>query len=431
MLWNAWKPSRFPDLIVRAASEGDVVATVTFARSRGLKVAVRAGGHSWCGSPLREGGMLIDLSQLRELSVDPASRTARLQPGVTSRELASALASYELAFPVGHCGHVGLSGFLLSGGLGWNSGVWGPACLSIRGLEVVTADGRLVSADEDRNAELFWAARGAGPGFCGVVTRFHLRLYTLPKAISSNTHIYPLEGVEDVSRWAVEARTALPPTVALTLLLASAPPELASRPDEKVVILTSTAFVDSWDEASKALAPLDGCLAPDRCLLRQVNEPTSLEALYDREDAVWPEAHRYAADNLWLNADLTEVVPRLREHVLRSPSAKSLVLVIMPPIPQQGAQLPEMAFSMLGRTLIGCYSIWEDEAENETNIRWLKKAMEALEPLATGHYVAETDLLADPSRPARSFSANAWERLTTLSERLDPYGLFHPYLGID
>ena len=124
-------------------------------------------------------------------------------------------------------------------------------------------------------------------------------------------------------------------------------------------------------------------------------------------------------------------MPRLREHVLRSPSAKSLVLVIMPPIPPQGAQLPEMAFSMLGRTLIGCYSVWEDEADDEANIRWLKKAMEALEPLATGHYVAETDLLADPSRPARSFSADAWHRLTTLSERLDPHGLFHPYLGID
>ena len=147
MLWNGWKPSRFPELIARAVSEEDVVAAVKFARSRRLKIAVRAGGHSWCGSPLREGGMLIDLSQLCELSVDSASRTAALQPGVTSRELASTLAEHELAFPVGHCGHVGLSGFLLSGGLGWNWGAWGPACLSIRGLEVVTADGRLISAD--------------------------------------------------------------------------------------------------------------------------------------------------------------------------------------------------------------------------------------------------------------------------------------------
>ena len=430
MLWNERKPSRFPELIVTAASEEDVVGTVRFARSRGLKIAVRAGGHSWCGSPLREGGVLIDLSQLRELSVDPASRTARLQPGVTSRELASALAEHELAFPVGHNGHVGMSGFLLSGGLGWNSGQWGPACLSIRELEVVMADGRLVSADEDRNAELFWAARGAGPGFCGVVTRFHLRLYTLPKAITASTYIYTLEDSEDVSRWAAEARTALPPTVALTLLVATAPPELASEPDEKVVILTGTAFVDSWDEASRALALLDGCPVRDRCLLRQVNEPTSLDAVYDREDASWPAGHRYASDNLWSNADLTEVVARIREHVVRAPSPKSLVLVSMPPIPPQVAQLNETAFSMLGRTLVGCYSVWEDEADDEANIDWLRSAMEALEPLAVGHYVAETDLLADPSRPARSFSRDAWERLTTLRGRLDPQGIFHPYLGM-
>ncbi len=431
MLWNEWKPSRFPELIVRAASEEDVVGAVKFARSRGLKIAVRAGGHSWCGSPLRDGGMLVDLSQLRELSVDPAARTARLQPGVTSRELASALAEYELAFPVGHCGHVGLSGFLLSGGLGWNSGDWGPACLSIRGLEVVTADGRLTSADENRNAELFWAARGAGPGFCGVVTRFHLRLYTLPKAITSSTYIYPLEDAEDVSRWAAEVRTALPPPVELTLLLASAPPEVASKPDEKVVVLTSTAFVDSWDEASRALALLEACPARDRCLMRQVNEPTPFEVLYASQDAAWPEGHRYAADNLWSNTDLTEVVPRLREHIVRAPSAKSLVLVVMPPIAPAGAQLPDMAFSMIGRTLVACYSVWEDEADDEANIDWLRNVMEALEPLAVGHYVAETDLLADPSRPTRSFSTAAWKRLMTLSERLDPQGLFHPYLGMD
>jgi FAD/FMN-containing dehydrogenase len=429
MLWNGWKPSRFPELIARAASEEDVVSAVKFARSRRLKIAVRGGGHSWCGSPLRDGGMLIDLSQLRELSVDLASRTAAIQPGVTSRELASTLAEYELAFPVGHCGHVGLSGFLLGGGLGWNWGAWGPACLSIRRLEVVTADGRLTSADANRNAELFWAARGAGPGFCGVVTRFHLGLFTLPKAITSSTYIYALEDAGDVSRWAMEARTALPSTVELNLLLTSGPPEVASKPRDKVVTLTSTAFVNSSDEASRALAPLDQCPARDRCLMRQVNEPTPFELLYERQDASWPEGLRYAADSFWSNADLTEVLLRLREQIVRAPSAKSLVLVVIPPIPSEDAQLPDMAFSMIGRTIVFCYSVWDDEADDEANIGWLRTAMEALEPLMVGHYVAETDLLADPSRPTRSFSATAWERLARLSERLDPVGVFHPYLG--
>jgi FAD/FMN-containing dehydrogenase len=431
MLWNGWKPSRFPDLIVRAVSERDVVASATFARSRGLTVAVRAGGHSWCGSPLREGGMLLDLSQLRQVAIDPTSRTATIQPGVTSRELASALAEHELAFPVGHCGHVGLSGFLLSGGLGWNGGVWGPACLSVMGVDAVTADGQLTWADEGRNGELFWAARGAGPGLCAVVTRFHLKLYPLPKAITSSTYVYPLEDAGDVARWAAAVRPALPPTVELVLLLVPAPPEVPSRPGERVVLLAGTAFVDSWDEASRALALLEGCPARHRCLSREVNQATAFEKLFDAEDAAWPEGHRFAADNLWLNADPGEVVAGLGAQIARAPSAKSLVLVAMPPTPSEDAQLPDMAFSMLGRTRIGCFSVWEDEADDDANIGWLRTVMETLDPLAVGYYVAETDLLADPSRPARSFSPTAWERLAASRERLDPQGLFHEYLGLD
>ena len=253
----------------------------------------------------------------------------------------------------------------------------------------------------------------------------------MPKAITSSTYVYSLEDAEDVSRWVVGARTALPPTVELNLLLASAPPAVASKPRDKVVTLTSTAFVDSWDEASWALAPLDGCPARDRCLMRQVNEPAPFEKLYESQDASWPEGHRYAADSFWSNADLTEVLLRLREHIVCAPSAKSVVLVVIPPLPSEGAQLPDMAFSMIGRTIVFCYSVWDDEADDEANIGWLRNAMEALEPLAAGHYVAETDLLADPSRPARSFSANAWERLTRLRKRLDPQGVFHPYLGME
>ncbi len=429
MLWNAWKPPRFPELIVRAASEQDVVAAVTFARSRGLKIAVRASGHSWCGSPLREGGLLLDLSQLRELSIDPASRTATLQPGITSRELASALAEHGLAFPVGHCGHVGLSGFLLSGGLGWNYGVWGPACLSVTGIEAVTADGQLRRVDESENTDLFWAARGAGPGLCAVATRFRLNVYPMPGAITSSTYVYALEDAQGIASWAAGARATLPPTVELAMLLAPAPPEVASRPGARVVILAGTAFVDSPNEASRALAPLEGCPARDRCISREVNRAMPFEALYDGEDAAWPEGHRYAADNLWLNAGLEELLPRLGAQLARAPSAKSLILVVLPPTPPPGTEVPDMAFSMLGRVLVDCYSVWEDEADDEANIGWLRDAMKTVAPFAVGHYVAEADLLADPSRAARSFSPAAWKRMTSLRVRLDPHGLFHPYLG--
>ena len=173
---NGRKPNRFPDVIVRAQSNGDVVAAVQLAKERGLKIGIRSGGHSWAASFLRDGGMLLDLSQMNGFSVDVSTRTATIQPGLKGADLNRALLKDRLFFPSGHCMPVSLGGFLLQGGFGWNSRLWGPACCSILGMDIVTADGELVHANESENADLFWAARGSGPGFFGVVTRFHLGL---------------------------------------------------------------------------------------------------------------------------------------------------------------------------------------------------------------------------------------------------------------
>lgn len=159
MLWNGLKPERFPDLIVRVASDRDVRAAVRLARSEGLRVAIRSHGHSWCGSPLRDGGMLIDLSALNACEIDPAARTATVQPALTGREFVAALAPHGLTFPAGHCGPVALSGYLLSGGLGWNSGLHGPAAAGVQAVEVVTADGDALTCSRSENPDLFWAAR--------------------------------------------------------------------------------------------------------------------------------------------------------------------------------------------------------------------------------------------------------------------------------
>jgi FAD/FMN-containing dehydrogenase len=163
MRWNDLKPHRFPDVIVRAGSAEIVREAAGLARDRGLQIAVRGSGHSWCGSPLRDGGMLIDLSGLRRHDVDPGSATAVAEPGVTGRTLSLALAEHGLAFPTGHCPTVALSGFLLSGGLGWNPGIWGPACHSVQGIEAVTADGELLRCDEDPLAVDDHVMAGEGP----------------------------------------------------------------------------------------------------------------------------------------------------------------------------------------------------------------------------------------------------------------------------
>ena len=129
---NGRKPDRFPDVIVRPRSDGDVVAAVRLAKKRSLKIGVRSGGHSWAASFLRDGGMLLDLSQMRGFSVDADAQTATVQPALKGSDFNRALLKNGLFFPSGHCMPVSLGGFLLQGGFGWNSRLWGPACCSIR-----------------------------------------------------------------------------------------------------------------------------------------------------------------------------------------------------------------------------------------------------------------------------------------------------------
>src|SRR5215212_1854568 len=180
-VWNGRIAGRFPELIVQAERDEDVVTALAMARERDLAVGVRSGGHSWAGSHLRDGGMLLDVSRLAGVSVDAAAATAAVGPGVRGSDLVATLREHDLFFPVGHCQGVALGGYLLQGGFGWLSRIFGPACVSVTAVDVVTADGTLVHADERSHSDLLWAARGAGPGFFGVVTRFHLALHPWPR----------------------------------------------------------------------------------------------------------------------------------------------------------------------------------------------------------------------------------------------------------
>ncbi len=161
-VFNGRKPDRYPVAILKAAHEEDVIAGVRLARERGLKVSVRSGGHSWAAWSVRDDALLIDLAGMREISLDTDTLTVRVSPAVTGDELNSLLAEHGLMFPGGHCPTVGLGGFLLQGGMGWNCRGWGWACESIEAIDVVTADGRLVRADESQNAEL-WLLRRRDP----------------------------------------------------------------------------------------------------------------------------------------------------------------------------------------------------------------------------------------------------------------------------
>jgi hypothetical protein len=226
---------------------------------------------------VRDDALLIDLAGMREISLDTDTLTVRGSPSVTGDELNSLLAEYGLMFPGGHCPTVGLGGFLLQGGMGWNCRGWGWACENIEAIDVVTADGRLVRADESQNAELLWAARGSGPGYFGVVTRFHLKVRPIPKAIAQSTYMYPKEFFDEVMRWIYEIHPLLAPTVEVVLLGATVPlPPEVEHVGGPVVVVHGIAFADTRDEAVEALAPFETCPLVSKALVRQVAIPTSL-----------------------------------------------------------------------------------------------------------------------------------------------------------
>lgn len=426
LVWNRRTPEGRPAALVRVAGEADVAAAIGLARQQRLRVSVRGGGHHWCGTPLRDGALLLDLSRLSGVKVDAAAQRATVQPVVENRELARRFGEHGLAFPLGHCPTVSLSGYLLGGGMGWNPGVWGPACASVEAIDVVTADGRARTIDARRDAELFWAARGGGAGFCAVATRFHLRLHPLPRSIRTSTFIFPLSRAGAVAPWAERAVRAVPACVESTLFLAAAPPEIAaacSGANHMACSVSATAFADSEAEAEAALAPFDASPVPDGCLARLASLPTPFEALFDNVGALLPAGHRWLADTFWSRAPLAEILGRLTRAMAAAPSPRALGLV--------GLGLPvraTAALSMPAPILAICYAAWESPADDAINRDWHARAAAELEAIACGHYVGEADL-DRAGRAEGCYSPDVWRRLREVRASYDPDGLFCGFPG--
>lgn len=416
-VWNAFTPPRFPDLIVRAASDEDVVRAVRLARAEGMKVGVRSGGHSWAGNHLRDGGLLLDVSLLNGLRVDREAMKATVGPGARGNEVLAALAERDLFFPAGHCPGVALGGYLLQGGFGWNGRVHGPACMSVEAIDVVTAEGELVRADEENHPDLFWAARGSGPGFFGAVTRFHLRLYPEPAHVANAVYLYPLECLEEVFTWLAEIGPRVAREVELMAIIHR------DHEGELEIAVTGPALVDSAEQAAEALAVLETCPVRERAKLAVPNVEVGLPDLYAAVHESYPDDHRYAVDNMWTHAPVADLLPGLRRIAETLPAAPSHMLWMnWGPSPPR----PEMAYSVEDETYIALYAVWDDTEEDEANVAWATERMREMEGLASGIQLADENL---GRRPARFVGEGNLARLDEVRAAYDPDGLFHPWMG--
>lgn len=425
-VWNGLVPDRFPEAVVQAADEDDVRAGLAYARTAGLRVCVRSGGHNWSGVQLRDGALLLDLSRLNRCVLDPWRGTATVGPAVTNRLLATALERHGLAFPYGHCPTVAMGGYLLSGGLGWNSRAWGPGCRHVEEIEAVTADGRTLVCNETQNADLFWAARGAGPGFFAVVTRFRLRLRPQPAAVATTSFTFPLSLLERLSEWAVPTALSLPPEVETTFALTADGPAAGAEGPGPRVILSATAFGGTRRQAVEALAPLDRCPLAGHALTRSLSRPTPRLSLFTEDDEALPKQHRFTVDTLWSSEPYKAQLARASRAIAAAPSRKSLFLVPVEPVAPDHSR--DMAFSPLGESFLIGYAVWDDPAADEANKSWLRQAMTTLDPDGTGgRYIGEADLEAGQSRSSGAYAPAAWERLRRLKSHWDPDNLFHSY----
>jgi FAD/FMN-containing dehydrogenase len=416
-VWNARTPERYPDLIVQAASADDVVGAVRLAAAEGMGIGVRSGGHSWAGNHVRDGGLLIDVSALRETTIDADSMTATAQPGCPGNELVTDLERHDLFFPAGHCPGVALGGYLLQGGFGWNGRVHGPACASVEAIDVVTASGELVTASETENADLFWAARGSGPGFFGAVTRFHLRVYERPAVVANAVYTFPLDQLEAVFTWAAEIGPRVPREMELMVFIHR------DEAGETEVAVTGPVLAAGEQGAADALKLLGTCPVIDKAKLAVPRADVAFADLYAGVHSTYPDHHRYGVDNMWTHAPVEELLPGIRRIAETLPGAPSHMLWMNW---GESPERPDMAYSVEDSTYIAAYAVWEDPADDDANVGWATDRMRELEPHASGIQLADENLV---NRPARFVSEENLARLDRVRAEWDPDGLFHPWLA--
>ena len=430
-LWNKLSPARLPQMIVRVADEQDVVAAVKFARANKMKVSVRGGGHNWCCPSLRNSGIMIDLANLNKvISIDDDARKAVMQPIISNREVQANLKPHNLAYPSGHCPPVKLSGYLLSGGMAWNQGVWGPGVGSVEAVELVTPEGEMITASAHQNQDYYWAARGAGPGLFAVAVRYHLKLYPLPQAMAASVYYYPYEHLVEVAEWLGPLAKKLPSKIELSLFILSAPPEIADKcksSNGKVCMVTATIFADTQEEAKEALKPLDSCPIIDKCLSKSIAQPTDFESLFDASGALWPGNMRNQVDALFSDASVADLFKAVQSHFLKVPSPKTLIMFALFTGPNVPAPLLDTCFSMSAKLYGGPWTMWEQSTDDGANIQWHHETVQLLKPYLSGHYVSETDTASHPDYARASYKEANWKRLAELRKKYDPDGVFFDF----
>jgi FAD/FMN-containing dehydrogenase len=266
-----------------------------------------------------------------------------------------------------------------------------------------------------------------------VATRFHLKCYPLPKAITASTYFFSLDDLKEATDEVVTLGRKMPDLVELTIFLIKAPAELADRcraSNGKVCMVTAVAFGMTREESEAALAPLEAGSVRKKALRKRLNMPSGLEELAIAAGQSWPEGHRNLCENQCSKARPSDMLMALREKFIEAPSAKSVIAFCQSTGPRDLLQpSPDMALSMDATSYGGSWAIWEDAEDDAANAKWQDEIVAILKPFTGQHYIGETDIVQDPSRVRGSYSAEKWRRLEEIRSKYDPRGVFFGFLG--
>jgi FAD/FMN-containing dehydrogenase len=421
-IWNG-AIDRRPACIARCTGVADVAAAVRFARERDLLVAVRSGGHGVGGHALCDGGLVIDLSPMKGIHVDPQARTARAEAGVLWGELDRETQLFGLATVGGIVSHTGVSGLTLGGGIGWLMRKYGATVDNLLSVDLVTADGELVTASENENPDLFWGVRGGGGNF-GIVTSFVYRLHPVGPIVLAGPIFHPLEDATDVLRFYRELAAAAPDELTTIVELELAPP-LPFLPEDvhgQPIVMVGACYAGAPEDGAEVVGSLKEFGSPivDRL------EPKPYLALNSMFDPLVPHGwHRY-----WKSVELPPLtdsaIDTLIDHTSRITSPRSYTIIL-----QLGGALgrvPEDATAFSQRDAahnVVINAVWtEDDPEGDRHTAWARDFFDALQPHARDRVYV--NFLGDegPDRVRQAYGTEKYDRLVELKRAYDPTNFF-------
>ncbi|MGH9249678.1 MAG: FAD-binding oxidoreductase [Acidimicrobiales bacterium] len=419
-VWNG-SIDRRPLLIARCAGAADVIAAVRFARKHGLVVAVRGGGHSFPGHSVCDGGLVIDLSLMKAIHVDPDERTARVQAGVLLGELDAATQQFGLAVPAGIVSHTGISGLTLGGGMGWLMRKYGLTIDNLLSVDLITARGELVKASATENADLFWGLRGGGGNF-GIVTEFVFRLHPLGPVVLAGPIMWPIADSPRVLRfyrdWVAEAPDEL--TTIVVHRKAPALPSVPSQLHGRPVVSVVCCYSGPVEDGQRIVRALKECGSPvlDLC------EPKPFIAHQSMFDASFPHGWWYYMRACDVSALPDGVIDVTAEHSMRirSPLTAFPIWHLGGAVARGGSDDTAYDGRAAGYTF-NITAVTESAEGFDQERAWVRTFWSALAPFHRSVYV---NFLMDEGeeRIRQAYGSAKYERLKALKRTYDPDNVF-------